>query len=211
MAIADINSNLEQQYVKSGISIGLERNTARPFFDPNDGSTITAIGTFSGIGFNSRYQFEKYIVEARQYIGLSANLVLAARVKGGVIISREPDGFVPVEERFYSGGSTSIRGWKRFELGPLDASGKPIGGNSLFEASGELRYPIWGILSGVAFAEAGNVWIESWTYRLSELGIAVGAGLRIGTPIGPVRFDAAFPVGTDRRSGTFFFSVGHAF
>ncbi len=211
VAVAPINNNLESEYVKSSLSVGFERNTARPFFDPSGGSYIGVTGTFSGKGFKSRYQFEKYIVEGRQYFGLSSDLVLASRIKGGAIVSHEADGFVPVEERFYSGGSTSIRGWRRFELGPLDPFGKPIGGNSLLELNAELRYPIWGVLSGVLFAEAGNVWIESWTYRLSELGTAIGAGLRISTPIGPIRLDGALPLSGERKSGTFFFSVGHAF
>ena len=62
----------------------------------------------------------------------------------------------PIEERFFSGGSMSVRGWQRSLLGPKNAENEPIGGNSLLEGSTELRYPIWNIFSGAVFLDFGN-------------------------------------------------------
>jgi outer membrane protein insertion porin family len=63
----------------------------------------------------------------------------------------------------------------------------------------------------VAFFEGGNVWEDSYHYELNNLSYAVGTGLRVETPIGPIRFDVGFPVWEEKRSPEFFISVGQAF
>ncbi|MCA9729207.1 MAG: BamA/TamA family outer membrane protein, partial [Candidatus Eisenbacteria bacterium] len=92
-------------------------------------------------------------------------------------------------ERFFAGGVNSMRGFKRRKLGPLDASGAPIGGEALLEGSVELRFPIWGKLVGALFTDTGQVWEKRTQVRLSDLEVAVGGGLGFRTPIGPVRAD----------------------
>jgi len=200
-----------ESYIKSAYTLGLLYNTSLPPFNPERGINITLYHTVSGHGFGSPYQFNRTLLDVRQYEGLTEALVLAWRLKAGLLISQETNQFVPVEERFYSGGSTSVRGWSRFELGPRDASGIPIGGNSLLEGSLELRFPIWSILSGVAFTDFGNVWRSSLTYKIDELRFAAGVGLRVGTPVGPIRLDYARQLGSGEDLTQFFFSFGHAF
>ncbi len=104
-----------------------------------------------------------------------------------------------------------MRGWSRAELGPHNAEDVPIGGNSLLEASIELRHPIGGLLSGVIFSDFGNVWTGSFNYELGDLRYALGFGLRVGTPIGPIRLDFARPIYDEDTAWQFYLSVGHAF
>ena len=59
--------------------------------------------------------------------------------------------------------------------------------------------------------DCGNVWIESYTWKLNEVRYSLGIGLRVNTPIGPVRFDIARPVFDEDKKVQFHFSVGHAF
>jgi outer membrane protein insertion porin family len=96
-------------------------------------------------------------------------------------------------------------------LGPIDPFGNPIGGRSLLEFSSEVRYPVYDIVSGVAFMDCGNVWLESYTWKLNEIRYSLGLGIRIRTPIGPVRLDAARPIFDDETKIQIHFSVGHAF
>ncbi len=139
------------------------------------------------------------------------DFTLAFKLMAGGIKSSDSSKFIPVEDRFYSGGSNSVRGWNRAELGPKRESGTPLGGSSILESSFEVRFPLFWRLSAVAFVDAGNTWREEYTYRLNELAYAVGPGLRIETPIGPIRFDVGFPVRNDKKTPQFFISVGQAF
>ena len=98
---------------------------------------------------------------------------------------------LPFSKKYFLGGATSIRGWGRYEVGPL-SDGLPIGGNSMFAFSEELRASLHGNLGGVLFLDAGNVWADSWGIKLNDLRYAVGPGLRYETPIGPIRLDFGY-------------------
>jgi translocation and assembly module TamA len=76
-------------------------------------------------------------------------------------------------------------------VSPLSATGLPIGGQSLATASGELRVPVVGPFSAVAFVDAGNVWEKAWTLSL-PLHADGGIGARYRSPFGLLRFDVAW-------------------
>lgn len=202
---------IDQIYNKSSLELGFERITSKPLFNPDNG-TFTAVAIhYSGLGFGSKYHFLRPTIDFRKYTGLTEWMVFAFKIKAGTIFSYDDDKVVPFEERFYSGGSSSIRGWGRAQLGPKDNNGIPIGGKSLLEANLELRYPIYSILSGVAFLDFGNVWRDQLTYSINELRYSSGLGLRVGTPIGPIRLDFAIPIYEGAAQLQYFISVGHAF
>jgi outer membrane protein insertion porin family len=203
--------NLLSVYNKSGIEIGLERSTSVPLFNPNQGSITSLVLNYSGLGLNSKYHFIRPTLEYRRYIQTTDWLVFAFRIKAGTIFSSDDDQYIPFEERFYSGGSSSIRGWERADLGPKDKEGQPIGGKSVFESNIEFRHPIYSLFSGVAFLDYGNVWQNELTYKIDELRYSAGWGLRISTPIGPVRFDLAIPVFEGAAMMQYFITIGHAF
>jgi len=133
--------------------------------------------------------------------------------------------FVPPEQRFYAGGPNSVRGYQANELGPrvyvintLDTSftivnGDTVynavntastGGNSIFLANAEIRVPapLWpDRLRLAAFVDVGQVYQrqnEIFTFR--SMRVTPGAGVRITTPLGPVRVDVAYN-GYDQESG----------
>ena len=120
---------------------------------------------------------------------------------------------VPVVERFFSGGSNSVRGFDYKELGPLDADGDPTGGLSWSELSAELRFPIWWLFGGVVFFDAGQVQLAPNDWDPDGFETAIGTGLRFGTPIGPVGLDVGFPLDPNRGDSKYriHLSVGHAF
>jgi outer membrane protein insertion porin family len=197
-------------YDKSMINLGFNWDTSYPMFTPERGFLSSINFQYNGVITAVEYPFQKTIFDFRTYQKLSST-VLALRLKMGGILPIRDNDFIPVEERFYAGGSYSVRGWARQMLGPLDPFGNPIGGKSLFEFSSEFRYPVYDIVSGVAFMDCGNVWIESYTWKLNEIRYSLGLGIRIRTPIGPVRLDAARPIFDDETKIQVHFSVGHAF
>ena len=197
-------------YNKSGILFSVLLNNSAPLFSPTKGSYLSVGLKLNGYLFGGNFNYSRLWSEFRQYQEVG-NVVFAFRAMVGGIHSQDSSKFIPVEDRFYSGGSNSVRGWNRSELGPKRESGTPLGGKSVLEANIEARVPLFWRISGVAFIDAGNVWTQSFTYNLGELAYAIGAGIRITTPIGPIRLDIGFPVGKEKKSPQFFISVGQAF
>jgi outer membrane protein insertion porin family len=120
---------------------------------------------------------------------------------------------LPIEDRFFTGGSTSVRGYRENRLGPRDASGNPIGGNALVVLSAEWRFPLWGWLGGAVFIDAGAVTPEVGDLSLSALRSGAGAGLRLATPVGPIRLDAGYalqPIPGENRFQVYL-TVGYPF
>ncbi|HEY5534579.1 MAG TPA: BamA/TamA family outer membrane protein [Ignavibacteria bacterium] len=104
---------------------------------------------------------------------------------------------VPLEAKYIAGGSTSVRGWGARKLGTF--SGKENGGNFLLEGSIEHRTRPFIESKGffkdvgfVTFFDFGNLWAAPKYFRISDIALAIGAGVRYYTIVGPVRFDIGF-------------------
>jgi outer membrane protein insertion porin family len=120
---------------------------------------------------------------------------------------------IPLAERFYSGGSTSLRAFPDFQAGPRDmTTGFPVGGNALFANTFELRFPLFGDnLGGVIFHDAGNVYssIDGFSLRFRQRNIqdfdytvqSIGFGFRYRSPVGPVGLDFSFSPNAPRFFG----------
>jgi outer membrane protein insertion porin family len=196
-------------YTKSTLAIGGQFDNSKPLFSPAHGFFAATNLTLSGLGFGSDFHFWKMIAEVRHY-QLFKPVTLALRAKLGGAREFSAEDIIPLEERLFSGGSNSVRGWGRQELGPT-IDGDPVGGRSLFEGNVELRFPIYGILTGATFMDLGNVWLESFSYPLDDLRYSAGLGIRVTTPIGPIRLDFASPVFDDDKTTQVHISVGQAF
>jgi outer membrane translocation and assembly module TamA len=152
-----------------------------------------------GPAFRIRAEFAPDFISQSQYIlgevagiyhhRIVRGVYLAPRLRVG--LSRPlfgTESLLP-NRRFYSGGSSSQRGFRRRQLGPLDANGDPLGGEVVGEASLDLRFPLFKILKGAAFVDAGQVWSTLEDVAFNQIEVAVGPGLWLDTPIGPFRFD----------------------
>mgnify|MGYP000886997718 FL=1 len=105
--------------------------------------------------------------------------------------------FLPLDYKFIAGGSTSVRGWGSRKLGTFPE--KDVGGNFIIEGSFEHRTRPFldkkGLIKDlgfVAFFDYGNLWDDIKKFRISDIALAVGVGLRYYTIVGPVRFDLGF-------------------
>ena len=140
------------------------------------------------------------------------NLVLATRVIGGANIGASRNDVSP-DLRFYAGGSGSIRGYPYQTVGPLRGN-TPVGGGSLFTFSAELRWRITELIGVVPFLDGGSAFEDALGPYNQPVLLGAGLGLRIYTPIGPVRLDVATPV-TPRKDiddiAQFYFSIGQSF
>jgi outer membrane protein insertion porin family len=144
--------------------------------------------------------------------------LIAFGARAGIIHSLTVSGpeeatAIPIDERFFNGGATTVRSFAERDLGPHDRKGNPIGGEFLTVFNIEYTFPIFGELQGALFTDAGNLLPTSEEPGLDDMRYAVGGGLRYKLPIGPVRLD--YGVNPDPHDdedfGAFHFSFGFAF
>lgn len=209
----------------SSLEVDFERRALNTVTDPTSGYAALLHLAHASPALGGSFRYDAFMAEGRGYrpIGaVTSGRVWAARVRVGAIFAADPAA-VPFSERYFLGGSTSLRGWGRYQVGPLDSTGQSVGGRALFELSNELRIAFTDKFGGVIFLDAGNVW-ESESAALASLGrlrYDIGPGLRYKTPIGALRADFGYqlnPIPGLTSNGTpvtrrwrISFSVGQAF
>lgn len=201
----------KDNYSKSGIAFGFIYSNGLPRLDPVTGYSVAINIKRNGTFIEESVPFYRSLVEYKKYLGIQQGLTLAFKAKMGLAYMSGSDELVPVEERFYAGGSYSVRGWARSQLGPKDINGQPSGGNSLLEGSVECRYSLTPKIVLAVFSDGGNVWQESLHYRLNDLHYAAGFSFRFKTPIGPVGLDFARPVFEKENTWQIHFNIGNPF
>ncbi len=211
IAIFDKDVEPLKTYSKNGISTGFIYDSSTPRFNPNIGWTLAFNSRFNNFIFPGNYPFIKLQLEIKNYLPLFDFCTLGSKTKIGTINYIRKGSFIPVEERFFSGGSRSVRGWARQQLGPKDQDNIPMGGNYIFELSIEPRVKIIGPLSWVIFFDAGNVWQKKDEISANKIRFSAGSGIRFETPIGPIGIDVARPVWDDSSHWQFHLNIGHAF
>jgi len=120
---------------------------------------------------------------------------------------------IPIDERFFNGGSDTVRSFGERDLGPHDHRGHPLGGEFFTVFNVEYTFPIFGELQGALFTDAGNLLPTAEEPGLDDMRYAIGAGLRYKLPVGPIRLDYGVNPDPhpDEDFGAFHFSFGFAF
>jgi translocation and assembly module TamA len=119
---------------------------------------------------------------------------------------------LPPDQRFYAGGSATVRGYRYQSIGPQFADGTPAGGTTLAAAGVELRQRIGQRFGAALFVDTGQVTASKLPFN-GTWSVGAGAGLRVYTPIGPVRIDLAVPVSPSPGADRFqlYIGLGQAF
>lgn len=209
---------------RSAISLDGGRNTTNNVLDARRGYVAALHLEQAGKWLGGDFDFYEINGELRHYLSIANRVVLAVRARGGSIdgIGGTPETVtVPFYKLYFLGGATNLRGWGRFEVSPLSEGGTPLGGKTFANFSAEVRVPIWKNLSGVLFADAGNVWTDPWDFNVNDLRYDIGPGVRYNTPIGPIRVDFGYQLNPipgllvdgkpETRHYRFHFSIGQAF
>jgi outer membrane protein insertion porin family len=201
-----------------------------------EGWVIQPYVEISGLFDFATYRFQKLTADIRRYTSLSNSTMLAMRVQAGGLFSVSVDS-LPRQIRFYLGGTNSVRGWTRQELGPkralVDSSGfiryVPLGGRAKFGFNIEIRQDLSFLIKGIGvafFLDGGQVWrsVDGLGSRPIQFGI--GGGIRYQSPIGPIRVDIGYKLNPTNEDLNFYngqnfgsawdrigihFSIGQAF
>ena len=209
----------EGDRITSSMAPSVTRDTRDDFFNPQSGSRQYLYSEYAG-GPLGGINYYKLIGENSWYYPLWWNFVFMFHGKIGYA-----DGHggkdLPLFERFFLGGSESLRGFNFNDVGPRDAAGNSIGGRSLLLFNIEYLYPFTRYIRGLVFYDRGNVYgkegdislTSSNDFDLHSMRHAWGIGVRFFSPIGPISFAWGFKL--DQRPGEspgeFHFTIGRAF
>ena len=164
-------------------------------YEPTRGRRISYTAQWAGHGLGGDFDFYKFTAEMRAYKKIGSKNVLAFRARGGFI-----QGDAPYSQLFTLGGADTLRGYEDDQFR----------GKNMYNATLEFRFPIVKKVSGVLFTDIGDAWDAPnvpWYKNTKSFNYGVGAGIRITTPIGPVKLD--YGIGKDKKK--FHFSFGTQF
>jgi outer membrane protein insertion porin family len=165
-------------------------------FDPSGGSLQAFEVTGAGLGGTNR--FYKVVGGTTWYFPLFEGLTGFVRGRFGIGAGYEGKE-LPASERFFLGGATTVRGFEFRDIGPKDARGNPLGGTSFLQFNLEVGRTFARTVRLVAFYDAGNVYNPPNQFEIAYLRQAAGAGVRLITPLGPIRLDYGWKL--DRQRG----------
>ena len=208
-----LNSALEAERgarVTSLVQGSVSRDSRDNFQAPTRGTTLTFIADVAGLGGDSR--FVKAVSSVTHFQPIWFDHILSGRLEGGYGVGWGGEE-LPLFERFYLGGSNSIRSYKSRQVSPRDNNGIRVGGTT--EALGNIEYivPLPFNVRAALFVDVGNVYGFGTKFDLTDLRTALGGGLRWLSPFGPIRVDYGFNLNPrpGDRPGAFNFSVGSPF
>ena len=186
-----------RDYTLAGLPLGLTYDSTGPngLFNPTHGikAKLAVTPTDSLAGQSSFFTLVR--LTASTYVNLGAKegrSVLALRGTVGTALGASTFQ-LPPDQRFYAGGSDTVRGYKYQSVGPRFADFRPVGGTSLTAATVEFRQRIGESFGAVAFVDTGEVGTSSTPFT-GTLSTGVGVGARYYTGLGPIRLDVAVPV-----------------
>lgn len=168
--------------------------------------------------FGGNKNFLRFLGRNSYYKTVHTTYVLASNTQFGVLRPFSTNNvnhfdYVPLPERFFGGGDTSMRGFPQNQAGPRDVeTGFPLGGTALFFHQTELRFPFIGDnMQGVLFHDFGNIFsgLSNFSFRVHQKDLtdfnymvhAAGFGIRYRTPVGPIRLDLAYSMNPPRFNG----------
>ena len=215
---------LEEAHTVAPLTATLTRETRDEVLDASRGKFVSQAFSYSPSWLGADSAYIKYLGQYFHYLPLEPvrrkpftnellrpRLVYAAGVRIG--LSRGIGDVVPMSERFFAGGSQTMRGFGQNAVGPIGPDRVPLGGEAMLVINNEIHVPLISIFDGVAFSDIGNVFPSVRNFSFTDLRESAGIGLRVRTPWVLLRGDWGFIL--DRRPGEpksrIYFSIGQAF
>ena len=199
------------QTTVSSLGIEFHRDSRDHFLNPKNGWFNEAAIEYAGGFLKGQTSFFKFTTDHRYYWQFWGDAVLASAIRLGYEkgLRGNRDRQIISFERFYAGGSNTVRGYPERSLGPEDEFGNHRG-DVLFILNTELRFPIYRFIGGALFLDTGNVWDKFSDIQGDLPRIAIGSGVRLDTPLGPARVDIGLPV-MEEFKPILYLQLGQAF
>jgi translocation and assembly module TamA len=204
---------VRRHYDLIGLPLSLKFDSTNNLLDPTNGmrATFSVTPTESLGAGNSNFVI--FQAAGSAYLDLSGTGRSVVALRG--LVGEVPGVgtfALPPDQRFYAGGSATVRGYRYQSVGPAFADGNPTGGTAVSAGTVEFRQRILGNYGAVAFVDAGQVsangvpFTNTWRF-------GAGIGARYYTSIGPIRLDIAVPLNREQGGDSFelYIGIGQAF
>jgi len=200
----------------TSLDFGLTRDTRDNVFEPTTGRVLSGSVELAGGPLGGDKDFTKFMGSFSNYFPVTKKTVLESKIRVGLVNAYGNSDYVPIYGRFFAGGAYTIRGYNERKVGPIDSSSDdPLGGEALLVGNLEYVFPLVDFIKGAAFFDTGNVWSKVGDFGSGGYKSGMGLGLRIKTPIGPLKLDYGYPLnkepGETGKQGKFYFSISHGF
>jgi outer membrane protein insertion porin family len=199
----------------------IERNTIDRFMDPSSGARHLLSSEIAGLGGD--HNFLKLEHDSIWYhpFGEEKKWVGSLRVRNGWMTEYGGSDYIPLQDRFYAGGTTTVRGYDFRDIGPrqrefLGGWGDwfATGGDMRLILNTEMKYRVTKILRLFTFVDGGGVWEDASDLDPGDMRYSAGIGLGFDIPqMGPIRVDYGFTLnpGEDQGSGRLHLTTGLSF
>jgi outer membrane protein insertion porin family len=224
----------EDDYNKGTVGILAVWDTRDDIFYPTKGLRLAGGFDISLPVFGSDLDYGRIALGCRYFIKLPQEYIIGLRATTGLIIPISGQLFIPISERFFNGGDSTVRSYYHSELGPKDENNEPVGGLGYNVFSVELRKIFYKDFSATLYVDAGNVspnrsllqgpvsyasssdlLDDTLNDFFSEFKFGIGIGFQYLLPVGPIRIDVAYNPDPEEiwqeDSWAFHFSLGMAF
>lgn len=202
--------------VTSSLALTLSRDKRNNVFNPTKGYLLSATGEVAGGPLAGDKDFYKLYGSASTYFEHFNQNVLELKVRGGIVDEYSDSPKVPIYERYFLGGASTVRGYRERRLGPRDpGNNEPVGGESYWVANAEETFPVFpDLIKAALFFDMGSLSEDIGDFGGGKIYKGAGVGVRIKTPIGPVKLDAGYPlddVEGEKKKLRFYFNISQGF
>ncbi|MEK7286620.1 MAG: outer membrane protein assembly factor BamA [Nitrospirota bacterium] len=194
------------------------RDTRNDLLNPTHGSVhaITFRNAAQILGSQELATFYKITHQSSGFLSPTPKSTIALSLRIGGSKKFGETSIIPLSERFFSGGRSTVRGYAQNKLGvdgETIVNGIPKGGNAMLILNEELRFLLYGSFGAVFFFDHGNVWREFKEIKMREIKSTVGVGLYWNTPFGPLRMDWGYKLDREKMESAseYHFTLGHGF
>jgi outer membrane protein insertion porin family len=204
-----------QSRKESRVSPSFVWNTVDNPYSPRAGTRYSASMTVAGGPLGGTIDYFRPNLEVVVYLPHTKKTALGLRADVAWIKPYSRTRVQPYYLRYFLGGETQLRGYNLRTVGPIDTSGRALGGNKYMLFNAEYYYDVFGPLRALLFFDAGQAYLEGQNMSFKSLRTSTGAELRFIMPVLNVPFRLIYAWNPQRDAfqpkTTFKFAVGTTF
>ena len=176
----------------SSVEASIVYNSKNNIFNPTSGNFTNIRLTYSSAILDSQINFLNLFAHTEEFIPFIYDTVLECSLRFGYIKPIAPTVQVPINERYFLGGRTTVRGFPQYSIGVMNQYGYAVGGDVMENYNLQLNIPAYHNIDLFVFQDGGNVFLTPSDIKPLALYKSAGAGIMYLSPIGPISVSYGF-------------------